>query len=55
MSSSDGTKKLRKLREKVRCFKRLSNVLKKIESPTADRSLVFLNDKELPTTSNVVE
>ena len=48
-------KKLRKLREKVRRFKRLSNVLKKIESPTVDRSLVFLDDKKLPSTSNAVE
>jgi hypothetical protein len=48
-------KKLRKLRERVRRFRRLSNVLKKIESPTVDRSLVFLDDKKLPSTSNAVE
>jgi hypothetical protein len=48
-------KKLRRLRERVRRFKRLSNVLKKIESPTVDRSLVFLDDKCLPSTSNAVE
>jgi hypothetical protein len=48
-------KKLRRLRERVRRFKRLSNVLKKIESPTVDRSLVFLDDKKLPSTSNAVE
>jgi hypothetical protein len=48
-------KKLCKLREKVRRFKRLSKVLKKIESPTVDRSLVFLDDKNLPSTSNAVE
>ena len=48
-------KKLRRLRERVRRFKRLSNVLKKIESPTVERSLVFLDDKRLPSTSNAVE
>jgi len=30
-------------------------VLKKLESPTVDRSLVFLDDKQLPSTSNAVE
>ena len=33
----------------------MSEVLKKIESPTIDRSLVFLDDKKLPSTSNAVE
>jgi DNA-binding PadR family transcriptional regulator len=47
--------KLRKLRERVRRFKRLSQALKKIESPTIDRSLVFLDDEQLPSTSNAVE
>ena len=36
-------------------FKWLSEVLKKLESSTVDRSLVFLDDKELPSTSNAVE
>ena len=48
-------KKLRKLRERVKRFKHLSMVLKKLESPTVDRSLLFLNDKQLPSTSNAVE
>ena len=47
--------KLRKLRMRLKRFKRLSEVLKKIESPTVDRSLVFLEDKQLPSTSNAVE
>jgi len=47
--------KLRKLRERVRRFKRLSQALKKIESPTIDRSLFFLDDEQLPSTSNAVE
>ena len=37
--------KLSKLRERLKQFKNLSQVLKKIESPTVDRSLVFLDDK----------
>ena len=52
---STALEKLRKLRERLRHFKRLSEVLKKIESPTLDRSLVFLDDKKLPSTSNAVE
>ena len=47
--------KLRKLRERLKKFKRLSQLLKKIESPTVERSLVFLDDKQLPSTSNAVE
>jgi len=47
--------KLRKLRDRLQKFKRLSLVLKKIESPTWARSLVFLDDKNLPSTSNAVE
>jgi hypothetical protein len=48
-------KKLCKLRERLKKFEKLSRVLKKIESPTLDRSLVFLDDKNLPSTSNAVE
>ena len=47
--------KLQKLREKLRRFDWLSDVLKKIESPTVERSLLFLDDKKLPSTSNAVE
>ena len=44
-----------KLRERLKRFKWLSEVLKKIESPTVERSLVFLEDTQLPSTSNSVE
>ena len=47
--------KLRKLRERLKRFGRLSQLLKKIESPVLERSLVFLDDKKLPSTSNAVE
>jgi hypothetical protein len=47
--------KLRKLRERLKRFGWLAEVLKKLESPTIDRSLVFLDDKKLPSTSNAVE
>jgi len=47
--------KLDKLRKRLKRFKRLSEVLKKIESPTLVRSLVFSDDKKLPSTSNAVE
>jgi len=52
---STALKKLQKLRERLKRFKGLSEVLKKIESPTLDRSLEFLDDKKLPSTSNAVE
>jgi hypothetical protein len=52
---STALSKLQKLRERLKCFDWLSDVLKKIESPTVDRSLVFLDDKKLPSTSNAVE
>ena len=48
-------KKLRKLRERLKRFKWLSQVLKKLESKAVDRSLLFLDDKCLPSTSNAVE
>ena len=47
--------KLHRLRVRVRRYKWLSEVLKKIESPVLDRSLFFLEDKKLPSTSNSVE
>jgi hypothetical protein len=47
--------KLRTLRGRVKRFKHLSPLLKKLESPTVDRSLLFLDDKQLPSTSNAVE
>jgi hypothetical protein len=47
--------KLQKLRERLKRFDGLSDVLKKIGSSTVERSLVFLDDKKLPSTSNAVE
>jgi hypothetical protein len=47
--------RLEKLRKRLRRFKWLSEVLKKLESVTMDRSLLFLDDKKLPSTSNAVE
>jgi hypothetical protein len=47
--------KLRKLRTRVKRFKELSKSLSKLESPTLEKSLVFLSDKKLPSTSNAVE
>jgi hypothetical protein len=41
--------------QRLKRFKWLSEVLKKLESLTVDRSLLFLDDKELPSTSNSVE
>ena len=48
-------KKLQRLRERLKRFKHLSKLLKKIASPMVDRSLLFLDDKQLPSTSNAVE
>ena len=53
--SATALAKLQKLRKRLKRFKWLSEVLKKLESSTVDRSLVFLDDKELPSTSNAVE
>jgi hypothetical protein len=47
--------KLRTLRERVKRFKELSKSLAKLDSPTLEKSLVFLDDKLLPSTSNAVE
>ena len=47
--------KLRRLRERVKRFKNLSQTLRKLDSPTLSKSLEFLNDKRLPSTSNAVE
>jgi len=54
-NSATALAKLQKLRKRLRRFKWLSEVLKKLESSTVDRSLVFLDDKKLPSTSNAVE
>jgi hypothetical protein len=47
--------KVRKLREQVKRFKELSKSLAKLDSPTLEKSLEFLDDKLLPSTSNAVE
>ena len=47
--------KLRKLRAQVLRFKGLAQSLKKLNSPTLEKSLEFLDDKLLPSTSNAVE
>jgi len=47
--------KLRKLRMRIKRFKELSNSLAKLDSPTLEKSLEFLDDKLLPSTSNAVE
>ena len=47
--------KLAKLRQRVRRFKQVGNLLSKLQSPNLDKALIFLNDKLLPLTSNAVE
>jgi hypothetical protein len=47
--------KLAKLRRRVRRFKAVGKVLSKLQSPTLDKALTFLDDKLLPSTSNAVE
>ncbi|HLJ95327.1 MAG TPA: transposase [Gemmataceae bacterium] len=48
-------KKLRRLRRRVRRFKKLGKSLDKLKSPTLEKALEFLNDKLLGATSNAVE
>lgn len=47
--------KLAKLRSRVRRFKKVGKTLQKLFSPNLEKSLTFLNDKLLPSTSNAVE
>jgi hypothetical protein len=47
--------KLAALRKKVERFKRLGKTLQKLQSPSLEKTLVFLDDKLLPSTSNAVE
>jgi hypothetical protein len=47
--------KLAKLRQRVRRFKAVGKVLSKLQSPTLEKALTFLDDKLLPSTSNAVE
>jgi hypothetical protein len=47
--------KLKRLRARLRRFKRLGKTLDKLKSPNLEKALVFLDDKLLPSTSNAVE
>jgi hypothetical protein len=47
--------KLAKLRQRVRRFKQVGTILNKLRSPNLDKALTFLDDKQLPSTSNAVE
>lgn len=47
--------KLAKLRRRVRRFKKIGKTLQKLFSPNLEKSLTFLDDKLLPSTSNAVE
>lgn len=47
--------KLATLRQRVRRFQALGQTLKKLFSPTLEKSLAFLDDSLLPPTSNAVE
>ena len=48
-------RRLLKLRRRVRRFKRLGRSLEKLNSPTLEKALLFLDDKLLGSTSNAVE
>ena len=47
--------KLSKLRCRIRRFKRLGQTLKKLFTPNIEKALTFLDDSQLPSTSNAVE
>lgn len=47
--------KLAKLRRRVRRFKAVGKVLSKLQSPSLEKALTFLDDKLLPSTSKAVE
>src|SRR5262249_42449205 len=48
-------RRLEKLRQRVRRFKRLGRTLGKLNSPTLAKALTFLDDRLLGSTSNAVE
>jgi hypothetical protein len=48
-------KKLRRLRRRVRRFKKLGQALNKVKGPMLEKALEFLDDKLLQPTSNAVE
>jgi hypothetical protein len=47
--------KLKQLRQWVKRFQWIGDTLKKVFSPTLEKSLTFLDDKLMPATSNAVE
>jgi hypothetical protein len=47
--------KLAKLRQRVRRFRAVGNVLGKLQGSNLEKALTFLDDKLLPSTSNAVE
>jgi hypothetical protein len=47
--------KLARLRRRVRRFKAVGKVLSKLQSSNLQKALTFLDDKQLPSTSNAVE
>ena len=48
-------RKLAQLRRRVRRFKTLGQTLKKLFTPNIEKALTFLDDSQLPSTSNAVE
>jgi Transposase len=53
--SATALKRLTKLRQHVRRFKRLGRALQTLNSPNLEKALLFLDDKLLGATSNAVE
>ena len=47
--------KLARLRQRVRRFKKVGVILRKLQSPNLEKALTFLDDSLLPSTSNAVE
>jgi hypothetical protein len=47
--------KLAVLRRRIRRFKTLGQILKKLFTPNIEKALTFLDDSQLPSTSNAVE
>ena len=47
--------KLAELRTRVRRFKRLAPIFRKLQSPNLEKALTFLDDSLLESTSNAVE
>ena len=53
--TATAVKRLAKLRARVRRFKRLGKALDKLQSPTLDKALLFLDERLLGSTSNAGE